>query len=64
MGVLSEGRSEKPRTCGEGRMKKEVRLLPMLLNGVKKEGRILVGGRGKVGAGKMGAGVHVAYRFL
>ena len=30
----------------------------MLLNGVKKEGRILVGGRGKVGAGKMGAGVH------
>ena len=39
-----------------------------MLKAVKEEGRILVGGRGKVGvgkmgAGKMGAGVH-RRRFL
>ena len=35
----------KPRTSGEGRVKEEVRLLPMLTD-VKEEGRSLVCGRG------------------
>ena len=48
---MKEEVRSKPRTCGEGRMKEEVRLLPTLKD-VKDEGRILVGGRGKVGAGK------------
>ena len=55
---MKEEVRSKPRTCGEGRMKEEVRLLPTLKD-VKDEGRILVGGRGKVGAGKMGAGISL-----
>ena len=41
---MKEEVRSKPRTCGEGRMKEEVRLLPTLKD-VKDEGRILVGSR-------------------
>ena len=54
---MKEEVRSKPRTCGEGRMKEEVRLLPTLKD-VKEGGRIFEGGRRKVGAGKMGAGVQ------
>ena len=44
---MKEEVRSKPRTCGEGRMKEEVRLLPALKDVWRKKDGVLCAGAGK-----------------